>query len=903
MQLARPRLSSVVFLAFSTLVSVAPAAAAEQEWTIASVEKNAVETLAIDSRKATPDCRHAWSVHVERLHGGKQEGVDVVRLSNGKLSLVVVACRGMGIWSAECGDVRLGWNSPVGEIVHPRLVNLTSRGGLGWLDGFGEWLCRCGLENNGHPGPDTLIDNTGAEATMDLTLHGKQAYLPAQEVTLAVDRESPYRIRLRGTVHERMMHGPKLRLVTEISTVPGTSEFTISDEVHNDSANPSEFQLLYHINFGKPLLEAGAELIAPVAQVTGFNEEALRGGIEGYDKFAGPTAGFVEQVYCLRPWADAQGRTSVVLANAARDRGCSLSYAVEALPFLTLWKNTAAEADGYVVGIEPGTNYPHRRQWERAQGRVPKLAGGASRRFEIRVAVHENKADVEQAARAIAEIQQDRKTTFDAAPEADPTAAVKEVNSPTIELSESDQLHAQAVAMAQQAVEAAARRVAGDPARPAYHFQSPALWMNDPNGPLFHNGEYHLFYQHNPYGADWGHMHWGHAKSKDLAHWQHLPIALAPSLDRGEEHCFSGSAVVNNGVPTIFYTSIGPKTPAGDGAVQWSATGSDDLATWRKSPANPIMTEQLHGGDKVLDWRDPYVFRQGDRWLMTLGGRLRDRKGAAFLYESPDLAKWKYRGVLYESPSDPNWECPNFFKLKDKWVLIASPHGKVRYLVGDFDEAAGKFTPHKQGLVDFGPIYYAPNGLFDASGRHLLWGWLRDVRGDGWNGALGLPRALSIDADGDLVMQPAKELEQLRGQEQSIAAAKLTAQQPAALTIDSNTFEAEARIKNAGARRLRITLEEQGNAKNWIELGWDIGERKVFAGSETQPRREASLPDDATARVFVDKRIVEAFFDGQQCATLQFESLPKGPIVVRVAAEEGAAQLEALRAWPIAGIW
>src|SRR6266481_901842 len=142
----------------------------------------------------------------------------------------------------------------------------------------------------------------------------------------------------------------------------------------------------------------------------------------------------------------------------------------------------------------------------------------------------------------------------------------------------------------------AAERAAKDRTRPVFHLTSPANWINDPNAPIYYQGHYHLFYQHNPYGDDWGHMHWGHFKSKDLVHWEHMPIALAPSEDLGEEHCFSGCATVTKkGQVMLIYTSIGKRPPE-----QWAAVPEDDeLSRWRKHPANPILTEKLHGNTKA----------------------------------------------------------------------------------------------------------------------------------------------------------------------------------------------------------------------------------------------------------------------------------------------------------------
>jgi hypothetical protein len=374
-----------------------------------------VSTRAIVSKEVTPNCPVAWSIQQRTLHGGKQEGVDVVIVDNGKLQLTVVPVRGMGLLSVTMGDLRLGWESPVKEVVHPKFINLQSRGGLGWLEGFNEFLCRCGLESNGHPGTDKFINNVGEEATMELTLHGRIANLPAQEVEVIVDREAPYRIRVRGRVDERMFYGPKLELQTELSTEPGTSDFRISDVITNRSAQSQEFQILYHTNFGKPLLGPGATFIAPVQRVTPFNDHAAL-GMSTYGGYDGPKVGFIEQVYCLRLFGDERDRTLVLLRNAAGDRAASMAFSTKELPYFTLWKNTAAEADGYVTGLEPGTNFPYNRRLERKAGRVPKLEPGQSRHMAIDLGIHSGKEAGQRVIDSITALQAGRKTIIDAQP-------------------------------------------------------------------------------------------------------------------------------------------------------------------------------------------------------------------------------------------------------------------------------------------------------------------------------------------------------------------------------------------------------------------------------------------------------------------------------------------------------
>ena len=394
---------------FVSLMVSACVAAEPYSQTLTSVARNVnVENWEITSRQLGIRADVMWSVRKQMLRGGKQEGVELVVIDNGRLQITVIPTRGMGLLSITSGDVRLGWDSPVKEVVHPRHVNLQSRGGLGWLEGFNEFLCRCGLESNGHPGTDKFINNVGDEATMDLTLHGKVANIPANEVEVVIDPQPPHRIRVRGRVDERMFYGPKLELWTEVSTEPNSEAFRVADTVTNRGAAEQEFQMLYHANFGPPLLEEGATFVGAVERVVPFNAHAAKGR-EQYATYTGPTLGFVEQVYCLYPIASADGRTLAMLRNKRGDRAVSVGFSPKELPYLTLWKNTNAVGEGYVTGIEAGTHFPYNRRIEREQGRVPKIAAGASRSFTVDFAVHVGEEEVSGAARRIAEIQGDRK--------------------------------------------------------------------------------------------------------------------------------------------------------------------------------------------------------------------------------------------------------------------------------------------------------------------------------------------------------------------------------------------------------------------------------------------------------------------------------------------------------------
>jgi len=308
--------------------------------------------------------------------------------------------------------------------------------------------------------------------------------------------------------------------------------------------------------------------------------------------------------------------------------------------------------------------------------------------------------------------------------------------------------------------------------KPTYHFMPPVNWINDPNGPIYINDEYHLFYQYNPNGDRWGSIHWGHAKSKDMVYWEHLPIALSPSLEKQEEHCFSGCTIIDNhNRPVIFYTSVGKdERNHTTGAEQWLAIGSPDLINWIKFEGNPIITADIHQGIEVTEWRDPFVWKDQDVWYMVLSGSC-DGNGCVLIYRSDDLFHWEFLNILDKGDKGV-WECPNFFQLADKYILIYSPDligdDRVRYKVGTLEKDFS-FHSEYEGILDYGGRegYYAVTSFIDGQGRRILLSWMPETaRGNfkgiqGWNGAHALPRVLSLK-DNRLHMEPIHELRKLR---------------------------------------------------------------------------------------------------------------------------------------------
>lgn len=364
-------------------------------------------------RLATP---HDWSIRKRTLRGGLRDGVDVVEVHNGALSYSLLPTRGLGLWRGEYRGNYLGWKAPVLGPVHPKFVDLTARGGLGWLDGFDEWMCRCGLASNGPPGEDAYTDKGGNTHKRQLTLHGRIANLPAHYVEVRVNLDPPYELSVLGQVPEGSLFTPLLLLTTTCTTIPGSNRVIVHDVVENRSAQPAELEMLYHINVGPPFLEAGSRIVAPVRELSPLTSRAAE-GIATYETYGGPQAGFAEQVYCYDTLADAQGKTLAMLYNAASDRGMVLRFNKNELPCFTVWRNTGAVDDGYVTGLEPGTNYPNLKTFERQQGRVPTLSPG--KRWEARwsLELHDTAAGVSAALTEVVSLQSQARPQIHAKPQ------------------------------------------------------------------------------------------------------------------------------------------------------------------------------------------------------------------------------------------------------------------------------------------------------------------------------------------------------------------------------------------------------------------------------------------------------------------------------------------------------
>jgi len=370
---------------------------AKQTWTLIDTPSGVfVDPLTI-SGADVEGASGEFSVAKRRLCGGLSDGVDVIEVDNGAMKFTIIPTRGMGLWRAECGDVQLKWNAPIRGPVNPAFVPLWEPSGIGWLDGFDELLVRCGLESNGAP-------EFNENGTVRYPLHGKIGNTPAHKIEVSIDGETG-EISVTGIVHETRLFFNKLQLASTYATTIGQSGLTVTDTVTNLWAEPSELELLYHINFGVPLLEPGAKAVLPVVKVAPRDEVAV-GNLDEWDTYGPESPGTPEACFFFDLAADPTGHTKTLLKNAEGTQGVSLDFNKNELPHFTLWKNRQAATDGYVTGFEPGINYPNTKSFEKQQGRVVTLGPGESRSFEIQLTAHVDSASVAAAEAAVSAIQE-----------------------------------------------------------------------------------------------------------------------------------------------------------------------------------------------------------------------------------------------------------------------------------------------------------------------------------------------------------------------------------------------------------------------------------------------------------------------------------------------------------------
>jgi hypothetical protein len=316
------------------------------------------------------------AVRSRRLSGGRRDGVLLVELVAGSTKVFVLPDRGLGIWKVMAGDCELGWQSPVHGPVHPRFVPLAEPGGLGWLDGFDELVARCGLVSNGAPDFD-------AAGRLRHPLHGRIANLPAHHLDVTLD-EAAGTITLTGAVDETRFLCHALQMTTSLTVTADRQRVAWSDTVRNLSERPATMQMLYHVNFGPPLLGPGSEIVAAVEELAPRDASA-GADVPSWNRCDPPRAGRGEEVHFMRMRTQPDGKAAALLVAPEGRHGACLEWRADTLPCFTLWKNQGGLADGYVTGLEPGTNYPNARSFEESRGRVVALAPNQTVRFDLAI--------------------------------------------------------------------------------------------------------------------------------------------------------------------------------------------------------------------------------------------------------------------------------------------------------------------------------------------------------------------------------------------------------------------------------------------------------------------------------------------------------------------------------------
>jgi sucrose-6-phosphate hydrolase SacC (GH32 family) len=446
----------------------------------------------------------------------------------------------------------------------------------------------------------------------------------------------------------------------------------------------------------------------------------------------------------------------------------------------------------------------------------------------------------------------------------------------------------------------------GDRYRPQYHLMPAAGWMNEPHAPFYHQGRYHLFFQKNPFGPFWHQIHWGHWVSSDMVQWRELPIALAPEDDGlATDGIWSGSAThAADGTPVLFFTagndSAKPNQRTGMATPCAGKAPDPDLVCWQKYPV-PV-TEQQPGMGRFGEFRDPFVFRDGDRqrWFQLVGSNLPGRSGTALVYESADLRHWTARGPLFSIDAAPyenfekTWELPVLLPIgrgsdgRQRHVFLNDVKGQAYYWIGVFDPASARFVPDSEAprVFDLGEGHFSgPSGFVDPkTGRTIVFSiaqgerTLRDEHDAGWAHNGGLPVALSLGKDGDLRLAPIVELAALRQRQlvdlRDVSAADAMA---ALAAVRGDGLEIELELAPAptpGKRGLGLRIAP-GDAER-TDLYVDTARRRLeIDRSRTSRDKPYGVQGGAfdlageslQLHVFLDRSMVEAYVNGRRSLT------------------------------------
>lgn len=457
-----------------------------------------------------------------------------------------------------------------------------------------------------------------------------------------------------------------------------------------------------------------------------------------------------------------------------------------------------------------------------------------------------------------------------------------------------------------------ASRFSGDPHRPRYHAKPGAAWTNEPHGLIRWNGAYHLFYQKNANGPYWGQIHWGHLRSEDLVHWADAPIALAPEPGYDQKGCWSGSAKVHRGTPSILYTGAD-----GNKACICLATSQGDLSRWTKHPGNPVIPAAPEGLD-LDDFRDPFVWEENGQCYAIIGSGFKGKGGTALLYKSADLVHWTFLKPLLtgdRGESGRFWEMPVFFPVGGRHALIVCEvPGRASYWIGTWKDET--FTPDsaKPRHLDLINHFLSPTPYLDAAGNVTVIGISPDTRGRdeawkaGWAHVYGLPRLLSLSADGALRQAPSPQLQSLR-KSRLVVEKRVLSSERVPVDVLGNTLEIIATFLPGDAQRFGLSLYGSPGGEEETLLYYDASSASVTLDrrrSSLNPAVQRTVAGDAfqlapgeplVLHVFLDRSMLDVFVCGRAAFTSRVYPGRDDSRLVRVFAENGSATLESLEAW------
>lgn len=469
--------------------------------------------------------------------------------------------------------------------------------------------------------------------------------------------------------------------------------------------------------------------------------------------------------------------------------------------------------------------------------------------------------------------------------------------------------------------------------RPKFHVIPPVGWMNDPNGFSYYKEEYHLFYQYHPYFPKWGPMHWAHLKSKDFVKWEWLPIALAPDEEYDKDGCFSGTGIVDGERHVLMYTShLHPDSDNKSQCIQQQCIAySDDGVNYNKSKNNPVIsTDMLPMSCDHQDFRDPKILKSGAKWYSLIANRNLEGSGQILVYQSVNLEKWTYQGILCSSCNRVGemWECPDVFHVDGKDVFTISPmylpkrgvefsnlHSSV-YFVGKLDLEKPEFIGSDFYEIDYGLDFYAPQSVETTDGRRIMIGWMQtwdrnyptEDKKHGWACSMTLPRELSL-VEEKLVQKPVRELKAYRTNHVNYT--NIEVDGTLSLSgIEGNTIELALSIDLKTSKLLKIQLLK--SSEESVELIYS-GEEKTFTFSRANIKtkmngREDHQVDSRTfhvdvqnkirMQIFVDVSTVEVFLeDGKYVSSNTVYPLDQG-IGIEFHSD-GLLEIESIDKWNI----